>query len=89
MNQTLKAEAAESDFRPPKLVAFCQGIGAVAAVIGGIILVAGIVTAFDPHVTGQGEAFTFGTGLLLAGLLWFAIAEVIQLLARIAHNTRR
>ena len=64
----------------------CRVIGGFVLLIGGGMTIFAIVNIFDP-ATGKDSFFATSIAILLSSLLWFAIAQVIESLARIAHNT--
>jgi len=64
----------------------CVIVGALCLLVGGLMLISGLVDSANPHVNSAGEV-PGGLALLLSSILWFAIAQGLSLLARIARNT--
>lgn len=75
----------EQIVKEPLVGGICQILAALSAVAGGAMIVFAI---FTPAAPGELSFVLTAVGLILSSVLWFAIARVIILLAKIAHNTR-
>jgi uncharacterized membrane protein (Fun14 family) len=69
----------------PGVARFCTVLAYLSAGVGGFMI---FFTISGPAVSDTVSVVLAAIGLVLSSVFWFAIAEVIILLAQIAHNTR-
>lgn len=70
----------------PSICRLLQVLAAISMVIGAFVFAAGVV--IEPGHTGPNWLIALlGLGAIVQGIFIWAFAEVINLLAQIAHNT--
>jgi hypothetical protein len=78
----------EQTFKEPALSVVCVMIGVLTLLAGGSMLAFAIASASRP-APDAGSFIAVAFAVLFSSLIWFAIGKAINLLAQIAHNTRK
>jgi hypothetical protein len=76
----------KASIETPSVASFCNIIGCLAIIAGGLLLFVALVNTGAPDF---GSGLPVELSLVFSSVLWFVAARGITLLAQIAHNTRR